>query len=64
MIAGHLDEIGFMITKIDDNGFIRFTQVGSWWNQVMLSQKVTITTDEGRQIQRHYRFKATPCTHT
>lgn len=51
MIAGHLDEIGFMITKIDDNGFIRFTQVGSWWNQVMLSQKVTITTDEGRQIR-------------
>lgn len=51
MIAGHLDEIGFMVTKIDDNGFIQFTPIGGWWNQVMLSQKVTITTDEGKKIR-------------
>ncbi|ARJ50533.1 M42 family metallopeptidase [Staphylococcus lutrae] len=51
MISGHLDEVGFMVTKIDEKGFIRFTPVGSWWNQVMLSQKVTITTAEGRQIR-------------
>ncbi|CAD7358919.1 M42 family metallopeptidase [Staphylococcus schleiferi] len=51
MIAGHLDEIGFMVTKIEAQGFIRFTPIGGWWNQVMLSQKVTITTDEGREIR-------------
>ncbi|EKU46775.1 M42 family metallopeptidase [Staphylococcus massiliensis] len=48
MLAGHLDEIGFMVTYIEDNGYIKFTPVGGWWNQVMLSQKLTITTDEGK----------------
>ncbi len=28
MFAAHMDEIGFMITNIDDNGFLRFTNVG------------------------------------
>lgn len=51
MVAGHLDEIGFMVTKIDKDGFLKFTPIGGWWNQVMLSQKVTITTDEGRQVR-------------
>lgn len=49
MISGHMDEVGFMVTKIDKHGFISFTPVGGWWNQVMLSQKVTITTDSGQR---------------
>jgi len=51
MIAGHLDEIGFIVTKIDQDGFLKFTPIGGWWNQVMLSQKVTITTDDGKKIR-------------
>ncbi len=51
MISGHMDEVGFMVTKIDKHGFISFTPVGGWWNQVMLSQKVTITTDSGKEIR-------------
>lgn len=47
MIAGHLDEIGMMVTRIDDNGFIYFQTVGGWWNQVMLAQRVTIMGDKG-----------------
>src|SRR5690625_2365927 len=47
MIAGHLDEIGFMVTRIDDKGFVYFQTVGGWWNQVMLAQKVTIMGDKG-----------------
>lgn len=47
MIAGHLDEVGFMITQIDDKGFLRFQTVGGWWSQVMLAQRVTIVTSKG-----------------
>jgi len=47
MIAGHLDEVGFMITRIDDKGFLYFQTVGGWWSQVMLAQRVTIVTKEG-----------------
>jgi len=51
MLAGHLDEIGFIVTKIDNEGFIKFQPIGGWWSQVMLSQKVTITTDQGQEIR-------------
>ena len=47
MVAGHLDEIGFMVTSIDDKGFVRFQTVGGWWEQVMLAQRVTIMTRKG-----------------
>lgn len=47
MLAGHLDEVGFMVTKIDDKGYIRFQTVGGWWSQVMLAQRVTIVTKNG-----------------
>ncbi len=47
MVAGHLDEVGFMVTRIDDKGFLYFQTVGGWWNQVMLAQRVTITTRNG-----------------
>ncbi|EJD94202.1 M42 family metallopeptidase [Staphylococcus epidermidis] len=51
MISGHLDEIGFIVTQIDEQGYIYFTPIGGWWNQVMLSQKVTITTENDKEIR-------------
>jgi putative aminopeptidase FrvX len=47
MVAGHLDEIGFMITHITDDGFLRFQTLGGWWEQVMLAQRVTVLTRQG-----------------
>lgn len=47
LIAGHMDEVGFMITSIDDNGFLKFQSLGGWWEQVMLAQRVTIRTRKG-----------------
>ncbi len=47
MVAGHLDEIGFMVTRIDKNGFLYFQTIGGWWNQVMLAQRVTVMTKKG-----------------
>lgn len=47
MVAGHLDEVGFMVTRIDDNGFLYFQTLGGWWNQVMLAQRVSVVTRHG-----------------
>ncbi|MGY0693121.1 M42 family metallopeptidase [Virgibacillus sp. FSP13] len=47
MVAGHLDEVGFMVTRIDDNGYIYFQTTGGWWSQVMLAQRVTIMSGKG-----------------
>lgn len=49
-ISGHMDEVGFMVTKITEKGFIEFQTLGGWWSQVMLAQQVEIKTSEGRLI--------------
>lgn len=43
-VVGHMDEVGFMVTHIDESGFLRFTTIGGWWNQSMLNHRVTIRT--------------------
>jgi endoglucanase len=50
MVAGHMDEVGFMVTQITDNGMIRFQTLGGWWNQVMLAQRVQVMTENGPVI--------------
>ncbi len=47
MVAGHMDEVGFMVTAITDNGMLRFQPLGGWWNQVLLAQRVQIMTANG-----------------
>jgi putative aminopeptidase FrvX len=47
MVAGHMDEVGFMVTQITDKGLIRFQTLGGWWSQVLLAQRVQIITDNG-----------------
>lgn len=49
-ISGHMDEVGFMVTKITEKGFIEFQTLGGWWGQVMLAQQVEIKTTEGKLI--------------
>lgn len=50
LIAGHLDEIGMMVTYITDEGYIKFQTLGGWWSQVMLSQRVVIQTRKGELV--------------
>lgn len=47
MVAGHMDEVGFLVTQITKQGLIRFQPLGGWWNQVLLSQRVQIKTEKG-----------------
>lgn len=50
MVAGHMDEVGFMITKVTRNGMLKFQELGGWWSQVLLAQRVNIYTDKGDVI--------------
>lgn len=47
MLSGHMDEIGFMVTYITKEGYIKFQTLGGWWEQVMLAQRVIIKTRQG-----------------
>jgi endoglucanase len=40
MLAGHIDEIGVMVTHIDEEGFIYFDTIGGWDSQVFVGQRV------------------------
>ena len=40
MIAAHMDQIGLMVTDIDEKGFLRFTNIGGISPYTSLSQKV------------------------
>jgi len=42
MLAGHMDEIGFIVSHIDKSGFIRFSPRGGHIPRVMISQRVKI----------------------
>ncbi|MDX6723461.1 MAG: hypothetical protein QOD73_1865 [Solirubrobacteraceae bacterium] len=46
-IVGHIDEIGLIVTHIDDDGFLRFTGVGGWDPQILVGQRVELTTRDG-----------------
>ncbi|PLT31483.1 M42 family metallopeptidase [Peribacillus deserti] len=50
MVAGHMDEVGFMVTGITENGMIKFQPLGGWWSQVLLAQRVQIITKKGPVI--------------
>jgi putative aminopeptidase FrvX len=47
MLAAHMDEIGLMVKYIDDNGFLRFVQLGGWFDQTLLSQRVILHGKKG-----------------
>jgi putative aminopeptidase FrvX len=50
MLAGHMDEIGFMVKYITPDGFIRFIPLGGWSDQVLLGQRVVIYTHLGEVV--------------
>jgi len=49
-VVGHIDEIGLIISHIDEKGFLRFQQVGGWDPVVLIGQRVEITGREGKQV--------------
>jgi endoglucanase len=50
MLAGHMDEIGFMIKHITEEGFLKFLPLGGWFDQVLLGQRVIVKGRDGDVI--------------
>ena len=46
-VVGHIDEIGLMVTHVDDNGLVWFVGVGGWDPTVLVGQRVAIATRQG-----------------
>ena len=47
LLAGHTDEIGFMVSSVSKEGFLTFNALGGWWSQVLLGQRVVIRGQKG-----------------
>src|SRR3982751_4347644 len=46
-VIGHIDEIGVIVTHVDDQGFLRFSGVGGWDSQILVGQRVSVSTRDG-----------------
>ena len=42
MLAAHMDEIGFFVSHIDDNGFLRLQPVGGFDARTLVAQRVVV----------------------
>jgi putative aminopeptidase FrvX len=47
LVMGHIDEIGLIVTHIDDEGFLWFREVGGWDAQILVGQRVVLDTRDG-----------------
>ncbi len=47
LLAGHIDEIGLIITHINDDGTLAFRSIGGWDAQVLLGQRMLLLTKGG-----------------
>jgi putative aminopeptidase FrvX len=46
-VVGHIDEIGLHVSHIEDDGYLRFGQVGGWDPGVLIGQRVQVRTRDG-----------------
>jgi putative aminopeptidase FrvX len=47
VVMGHIDEIGLIVTHIDDEGYLWFREVGGWDAQILVGQRVVLGTRAG-----------------
>src|SRR4030042_1643098 len=47
LLTGHTDEVGFIVSSVSDEGYLTFNQLGGWWDQVLLAQRVVVRGRKG-----------------
>lgn len=60
MFAAHMDEIGFMVKHIDDNGFIRVQPIGGFDPRVLPAQRCFVHLADGEQLRGVMAFETKP----
>jgi putative aminopeptidase FrvX len=50
MLAGHIDEIGLMVTHIDEDGFLFIDGIGGWDSQVLVGQRLRVLSRSGEVL--------------
>ena len=55
MLSAHMDEVGFMITKIEKSGLLRFASVGGPDQRTLFGKRVVIGDE---RVARHHRRPA------
>lgn len=60
MLAAHIDEIGFVVKHIDDNGFLRLQSIGGWDVRNLISQRVMVYTEESGALRGALQLASKP----
>ncbi len=47
VLDAHMDEVGFMVQSVTDEGKLRFVPLGGWWGHVLLGQRVDVAAQTG-----------------
>ncbi|HDP96792.1 MAG TPA: M42 family peptidase [Euryarchaeota archaeon] len=47
LLPGHVDEVGFVISGINKQGFLTFNPLGGWFDQILLGQRIRVRTNLG-----------------
>lgn len=50
MLDAHMDEIGFMVGYVEEQGFLRLVPLGGWDPRIIPSHLVTVVADDGRRV--------------
>ncbi|MDO8527882.1 MAG: M42 family metallopeptidase [Deltaproteobacteria bacterium] len=50
MLAGHMDEIGFVVKHIDSNGFLRLNPLGGFDPKTLIAKRVMVKAKNGKKM--------------
>ena len=50
LLLGHIDEIGLIVTHIDEDGLLRVRPLGTWDERILRARRVRIRTADGRDV--------------
>src|SRR5690554_3208808 len=51
MVAGHMDEVGFIVKDINEAGSIKISAAGGWWSQVLMASPVSLYNSDKKRFK-------------